>query len=37
MSVYDSLFLFDGLNPGEIDEIIDGLITNDQTEKMKGF
>ena len=30
-------YKLDSFLDGEIDEIVDGLITNDQTEKMKGF
>ena len=32
-----TIYKLDSFLDGEIDEIVDGLITNDQTEKMKGF
>ena len=32
-----TLYKLDGFLDGEIDEIVDGLITSDQAEKMKGF
>ena len=32
-----TLYKLDNFLDGDIDEIIDGLITNDQAEKMKAF
>ena len=32
-----TLYRLDAILDGDIDEIIDGLITNDQAEKMKAF
>ena len=32
-----TIYKLDSFLDGDIDEIVDGLITNDQAEKMKGF
>ena len=32
-----TIYKLDGFLDGEIDEIVDGLITSDQAEKMKNF